>query len=87
MNPLTLVTKLWAKLEGWKTIIAYILTFATANPALLEAISRVLTNPDPATTEGAAAYGNLVVQLLLLLGVSGILVRNLQYGVKRKYQP
>jgi hydrogenase-4 membrane subunit HyfE len=69
---------LWEKLQGWKTIIGFILLnipYVVDNPILADAINRVIE-------EGSAAsVSNLVVVLIVLTGVLDRFKRNLK-GVR-----
>lgn len=78
--------KLWLKLNGWKTVVGYVLIqleWFSGNPALVEAIQNTISNIDPGTPEGAKAWANLIIQLILLTGVAHIVKKNVQYGTKR----
>lgn len=80
------LVSLWLKLNGWKTVLAYVvaqLPWFAAHPLIVDAIMKVIANPDPATAEGAQAWGNLIVQLLMLTGILHIALKNVRYGTLR----
>lgn len=84
------LVSLWLKLNGWKTVLAYVvaqLPWFAANPMIVDAIMKVIANPDPSTAEGAQAWGNLIVQLLMLTGIMHITVKNVRYGTLRTRRP
>lgn len=73
-----MLSTIWDKLQGWKTIIGFILLnipYVVDNPILADALNRVLE-------EGSvAAITNLIVVLIVLTGVLDRLKRNLK-GVR-----
>lgn len=78
--------KLWLKMNGWKTVIGYILIqlpWFMAHPMIVDAINKIITNFDPATVEGAKAWADLIVQLILLTGIIHTTVKNVKYGTRR----
>lgn len=82
----TILIKLWALIDGWKAVGGYVLAqlpWFMEHPLIVEAITRVIAHPDPKTAEGAEAWGNLIVQLVLLTGIINITVKNLRYGTLR----
>lgn len=84
------LVNLWLKLNGWKTVLAYVvaqLPWFAAHPMIVDAIMKVVANPDPTTPEGAKAWADLIVQLLLLTGVFHIAVKNVRYGTLRTRRP
>jgi uncharacterized membrane protein len=73
-----MLSTIWDKLQGWKTIIGFILLnipYVVDNPILADALNRVLEEGS------AAAITNLVVVLIVLTGVLDRLKRNLK-GVR-----
>lgn len=83
------LAKVWDLLNGWKAVLGYViaqLPWFAAHPLIVEALMRVAANPDPTTKEGAEAWGNLFVQLLLLTGIVHIVTKNVKYGVLRNRQ-
>lgn len=86
---MSIFLKLWVLIDGWKAVIGYVLAqlpWFLSHPLIVDAIQRVMNNPDPKTPEGAEAWGNLFVQLLLLVGVINIGVKNVKYGTLRAGQ-
>ena len=60
------IGKIVGMTNGWKTVIGYVLLqipWFAANPLLVEAIEKVISNP-----QDAMVWGNLVAQILLTLG-------------------
>ena len=75
------LNSLVGKLDGWKTIVAYLLVqvpWFSDNPIVAEAITKVTANPND-----AAAWANLSLQLFLLVGVADILRKNVLQGTAR----
>jgi hypothetical protein len=82
---MNIVGWLIGKLNGWKTIIAYLLVqipWLTDHPLIMDAITKIL-----ADYKSAEAWGNLLIQLFLLIGVTDILRKNIVQGVERKGAP
>ena len=80
------LTWVWLKLDGWKTVLSYVLVqlpWFVAHPPVVEAITKVLEHPDPSTPEGAKAWANLIVQILMLTGVTHITYKNVKKGKYR----
>jgi hypothetical protein len=80
---------IWEKLNGWKTIIGYVLVqipWFTDHSMVLDAITKLLEHPDPSTPEGAHAWADLIVQLILLIGVLHAAKKNVKYGTLRAGQ-
>lgn len=83
---MSVLLKLWAMADGWKTVLGYVLAqlpWFVAHPLIIDALMKVIQHPDPKTAEGAEAWGNLIVQLILLTGVLHIAVKNVKYGTER----
>ena len=64
------------KLDGWKTIIAYMLAqipYLADKPWLIEAIQKVIAAPDDPN-----AWGELIVQVLFAIGVLHRIAKNIK---------
>ena len=78
------IKKMLKKVDGWKTVLAYILIqipWFSANPMVLDAAQKVLAN-----TSDVQAWVNLIVQVLLAVGVLDIIRKNVVYGTARTGQ-
>lgn len=65
--------KLWAKLQGWKTVIGYILANVLgAYPTILQAAQEVLNEPSRQNLI------NLAVQILMVVGISSRILKNIK---------
>lgn len=70
------------KTDGWKAVIGYILLqipFIAANPMLLGAIHKIIADP-----QNAAAWGELVAQVLLAVGILHKIFKNTKAAVNGK---
>jgi hypothetical protein len=79
---MNVIGALLGKLDGWKTIVAYILVqvpWFTDHPLVADAITKVLVNP-----KDTEAWITLILQLCLLAGVADILRKNITQGTARK---
>lgn len=77
------ITLLWLKMNGWKTILGYViaqLPWFAAHPMIVDAVGKLLLDSNPATVKGAEAWGNLIVQLILLTGVIHSTMKNITQG-------
>lgn len=73
---LDLIKKTISATNGWKTVIGYVLLqipWLAANPLLIDAVEKVLSNP-----QDAVAWGNLVAQILLAVGVLHRVFKNVK---------
>lgn len=78
---MSIAAKLFKPVDGWKTVIAYVLAqipWFTSNPLIMEAVNKVMENP-----ADKGAWVNLFVQILLLVGIADIVRKNLTLGTTR----
>lgn len=65
--------KLWIALQGWKTVIGYILANVLGSyPMLVQAINDVIADPSRQNII------NVAIQILLLVGVSNRVLKNIK---------
>lgn len=78
---MNIVKKLFGAVDGWKTVIAWVLAqipWFTANPLVLEAVNKVLADP-----KNVQAWTELAIQILMVIGVADIIRKNILQGTVR----